>query len=87
MLKPATLYDYEDEAQTTLVNDALLVFIGGFFVMTYTPFAIGEWLSMVLRKRFMGDLSSITDANHGYLLTCPRCSLLHPGHAVFYCGI
>lgn len=34
-------YDYETNANVTLVNDALLVLEGGFFAYTLTPLCIG----------------------------------------------
>jgi hypothetical protein len=42
MLKPATVYDYDDDQQNTLENDALLVLIGGFIMLTFTPFTLGK---------------------------------------------
>lgn len=40
MLKPATVYGEEPDG--SLVNDELLVFIGGFFFLIFFPLAIGE---------------------------------------------
>eukprot|EP00911_Craspedida_sp_UC1_P001887 UC1_evm2s1448 len=40
LLKPATLYDYETNKNETLVNDALLVLEGGFFLFPLTSMGI-----------------------------------------------
>ncbi|EDQ89066.1 uncharacterized protein MONBRDRAFT_37160 [Monosiga brevicollis MX1] len=42
LLKPATVYNYDDDQQNVLENDALLVLIGGFIAMAFTPLTLGE---------------------------------------------
>ena len=65
MLKPATVYDYDDDQENTLENDPLLVLIGGFIMLTFTPFTLGESWQGWFRKDGSGK-----DAGHGAVVCC-----------------